>query len=550
MDASDEGVSNCLAHVFAKLDTPDKQRKALNALFERLSHSQIRKSIAWLNSTDFTCDIVGDLPLEVNVMIFQHVPIYQVFQARRVSRTWMRTLSSPDILNPLLLQWDSMGETRLRIPEGLSPQSVISLQAEHIDAYRTGFAFSKMAYPWLVEPTSDPAGIAYADGILAWIDKTGLELSVLYIELATEYCFLPRNREHMVNIALSTKFVAATTLSGKCYVWELPDGETCSFRLTSVYGNSLVCSGTTIAILHHSKNIAGDYMTTWNLETQKSYYFPAIARENLVQDVDKRRQRDRKRIIVSNSGQSVIIFERATGDPEIIYFKRLSLDGHVQALGSLDIRINVNYVVSPEDGQLLSSEKCPTIWSYSPHYWLRTSRNEPSNSGNDGMPDLHRVMYDSKQECLRVDHHSLRIYQSTFCDENACQDILHNHDMSYIKDFFFWKDVAYYHADWSEAGLKVIDLKHDTCRVASMDQYTSDDFERFSYCGETTNSNGPPIRKPLLFGDGTYLVNVFAGGFVAWCFDKNITMANEDKGYRAFRENAIKKKLGMRTEAH
>ncbi len=38
--------------------------------------------------------------------------------------------------------WEALGETRLRISEGLSEISIRSLKAEHIDAFCTGNAFS------------------------------------------------------------------------------------------------------------------------------------------------------------------------------------------------------------------------------------------------------------------------------------------------------------------------------------------------------------------------------------------------------------------------
>ena len=63
-------------------------------------------------------------------------------------------------------------ETALRIPEGLSANSIVSLKAEHIDACRTGNAFSYARY----ERDSFPEGVwnwhhsVYADGVMAWVE--------------------------------------------------------------------------------------------------------------------------------------------------------------------------------------------------------------------------------------------------------------------------------------------------------------------------------------------------------------------------------------------
>ena len=545
MEDPADDVHHCLVNVFATLDTPGKQRKALNGLFGSLSHSRIRESVASLSSTVFTYDIVGNLPLEINVFIFQHLQIRRVFQGRRVSRKWLGILSSPALLDPILQQWDSLGRTPLLILEGLEPQSI---GAEHIDAYRRGLAFSKADYNWDIQPTSDPAGIAYADGRLAWVGKTRLTLVVVDLERGKKYSFIPRNREHMIDIAVSKYFVAATTLSGRCYVWELPNGRAHSFRLTSLSGDTLVSSRMTLALLNRSDTSSGDYVTTWNLESLQSYQFPATACQHIAQDVDEHEPQGEKKIMLSNSGQSVIVFERVAGDSEKICFKRLSLDGRIQASGSLDVCTTVGYVKSPENAQPLSSARFPTIWCYSPPCKSLASRSVRSKDGDDDTPDLLRVLYDPEQECLRLEHHSPCIFQNIIQDASVCQEISHGQEKNYINELFFWKDVAYYRANWSEAGLKVIDLTHDTCSVADMGRYTPRGLERFNYCEEQRDSDGWPIMKPLLFGDGIFLVNVFAGGFVAWCFDKNITLALEDKGYRLFREGAIKGRINTRLE--
>ena len=526
MEATDGDVSSYLAIALAKLDTPEKQRKALYGLLEKLSRSQVRELSGLLNRIDFDCDIVGNLPVEITIMIFQHLQFHQVFQARRVSRKWMQVLSSPDILDPLLQQWELMGETSLRIPENLSPQSIRSLKAEHIDAYRTGLAFGKLAYPWDSPTTEVPADIAYSDGILACIDMERRVVSVLYIELGIRYTYVPQNREKMACITVSTSMVAATTLSGNCYIWEIPNGRACSFHLTSVLPHALVSSETTLAVLAESRI---DHVTTWNLESQKSYCFPATVRQNRVGDVNEGGLRNEKKIMVDKTGHSVVLFERAVGDPETIYFIRMSLEGYVEASGSLIIPTTDFYVSSPG---YLGHARCPTVW-----FFVQCRRNHRLGDVStedvvEEASDLLRVVYDWEQECLRLDHHSVNLLRNNLGDE-----------MSNFTDIVFWKDVAYYRAHASTTGLKVIDLRDDKCRVADMDRWTSNQVERLDFYGSERYGDRDETRFPLLFGDEVYLVNVFAGGVVVWCFDKNITMANEDKGYRELIESGMWKKL-------
>ncbi len=531
MEASNN-VSNCLAHAFAKLDTPDKQRKALSGLFERLSRYQIRDSLDLLNSTDLSYDIVGNLPVEVNIMIFQYLELYEVFQARRVSQKWMQMLSSPDLLDALLQQWESMGETPLRMPEGTTPQPVTSLKAEHIDAYRTGLAFSKMAYKWDVPPTVAPGAIVYTNGILAWIGHMRREVLVLYLETGAKYTYVPQNRELLARITVSTSVVAVTASSGTCYVWEIPSGRASSFRLTNILTHNLVSSGKTLAVLEGPSHSLKDHVTTWNLDTQKSYYFPVVASPNLDEVSSQGPPHYDKKIIISNSELSVVIFQRLIVNPEVISFQRLSLDGHVQAAGSLNIPQTGFYGCCPGKEWQLTPAKHPTIWSYI----LRDRSEEPnSQSTKDGLAQsstdsLLRVVYDSERDCLRLEQHSPLFFHSTSVDGPTP-----------AKNLFFWKDVAYYRTDRFSGGLKIIDLKNDKCSVADMGQRLTDEFER-SDCSSrgVDGEGGNQTSHPLLFGDETYIVNGFSGGFVAWCFDKHITMAGEDTGYKVFRRDALR----------
>ena len=536
MDALDDDVSTCLANAFAKLDTADKQRKALNGLFARLPRSRIRDSKVILYSIDFRYDIIGNLPLEINMMIFQHLHLYQVFQARRVARKWTQILSSLKILDPLLHQWDLMGETALRIPEGLSTQAMRSLKAEHIDAYRTGLAFSKMSHTWDQPHELIPGTISYTGGTVAWVSTTWRAISVFIFESGALSAFVPSNREQVISMTLSSRMVAVTTASGFCYVWEIT-GRPYSFRLPNVIHNSLVSSGKTLAVLHSSlpssrdRAPLRDFVATWNLDTQRSHSFSAAVRQDRITDMCNENSQGLTKIMVSKCEQSVLLFELVIDDPGAIYFIRRGLDGHVQSSGYLTMPTNCFYSMEYGEQRLSSDARFPTIWSYVSQLKIEASWSRPTVDEPGEPSDLVRVLYDPDQDCLRCEHHFIQLVQSKFDDRPN------------IENIFFWKDVAYYRADCSEAGLRIIDLKDDKCRAANMGWHTSADFERFNYYDKNTGDHRNPFKsRPLLFGDETYLVNVFSDGFVAWCFDKNITMANKDEEYRSFKKDALWRK--------
>ena len=545
MVALEDDVSNCLASVFVKLNSPDKQRQALSGLFKKLSLEQIRESFDLLNPINFKYDIIGNLPIEINAMILQQLQIQQLFQAQRVSRKWKWILSLPEILDPPLQQWDSMVETSLRIPEGLTPQAIRSLKAEHINAYRTGLPFSMMVYKLGPEYNPKRVHVAYIDGIVAWIDTTQRMVVVLLLETGAKYSYVSPNRELMTCITLSSSMVAVITLSGTCYVWEIPTGRAHSLRLTNISGdfsntpeNFFVSSGTTLAILHCSISTS-DYLTTWNLKTRKSYHFPAIAREG-EELIDSARLETRdKKIMIGDCGQSVVLFQQTDRPKEEAHFTRFSLDGCIQAHGSIEIPINSGCHKRFEDGRPLSGTKSSTILTYCQFFIDETSENPPQrlimNSEDSNLRLLH-VVYDSKQECFRLKRDFVRV-QAIMPVYSA---IIHS------PDIFFWKDIVYCHADCGEAGLKIVDLTYDKCSIAHVDWYTSCDFQRRNDRDEDSDDGSDafylarprPNRHPWILGDETYLLRVFEGGFVVWCFDKNITMVNEDMGYRKFRESA------------
>ena len=148
----------------------------LKALVEALTHHQIRELGLLLENVDLHCDIIAELPLEISQIIVQHLPLHQVFQARRVSSKWRHVLSLPQTVEPLLRSHfpTPNAEKTLLILKGLSENSIVSLKAEHVDACRTGHAFTYARHEWdcFPEGVENWNQLAYADGVMAWVDTT------------------------------------------------------------------------------------------------------------------------------------------------------------------------------------------------------------------------------------------------------------------------------------------------------------------------------------------------------------------------------------------
>ena len=99
-----------------------------------------------IDQVSFYCDIVANLPVEITALILQYLPLYQVFQAQRVSQKWRLILSSAQMVDSLLHPWYSGSSASLFIPDNLPESTVASIKAEHVDAYRTGNPFSLSFY--------------------------------------------------------------------------------------------------------------------------------------------------------------------------------------------------------------------------------------------------------------------------------------------------------------------------------------------------------------------------------------------------------------------
>lgn len=58
----------------------------------------------------------------------------------------------------------------------------------------------------------------------------------------------------------------------------------------------------------------------------------------------------------------------------------------------------------------------------------------------------------------------------------------------------------------------------------------------------TVNRHRELVRTPIL-GDENFIVSVCEGGYLAWCFDKEIEMVGEDEEYAQHRRDVLRKRL-------
>ena len=489
----------------------------LNALVKTLTLQQVRELRLSLDEVDLHCDIIVELPLEISQMILRQLSLYQIFEARRVSSKWKQVLSSPQTVEPLLRTWfpAPIADTALHIPDGLSESSILSLKAEHIDAYRTGHAFSHMTYSWscFLDGLSLDL-VAYADGTMAWVDTTDSHsVNLLDLKTGEQHLFLPDSRARIMAIATSSSMVAALGW-GRCDVWTPGAGDHYSLILPSATVSKVIVLGESLAIFHAlprwQDSTTCVEVVTWTLRDQKTSSFSVALsprKDQLLSTV---------RMMVDDKGESLLFFQHVYKHvitPHVHYI-RTSLDGDVLTREVIEIPNTKDY----EDySEVHTAPKeingHAVIWQFVKNQW------------GDDFSELMLICYNFREDRLEV---HTQVVSGLRTDADP--------DLS----LFLWKDVGYV-LEYEKAGpffLKVIDLQDSTCSEAKMD--LSVDTQKLGLGPQEEYDPGI-----LPFGDERFLVSVSTHGFRVWCFDANVQMFNEDIAYKEKRRSNMERRLNL-----
>ena len=479
----------------------------LEGLLKTLTHQQIRELQSAIEAIDMHCDILTKLPLEISQLILRYLPLHQIFQARRVSSKWKQLLSTAQMVNSLMRDWYPQPgiESDLHIPAGLSAERVASLKAEHIDAYRTGnaFKYAKLSCEDLSQ-SIDSNRLAYADGMMAWVDETDPEcVRILDLKTGQEWSFLPENRPYIHAIAISSS-MAVLLGSSRCYVLSLKTGYNYFLRLPSDRTASIAVSGESLAIVYcdgYNEKCQHTSALTWTLKNQKTSSFA----------LPFSLQRRAYSIMLDKRGETLLLFRWASVDDSQgsmrFHYVRSSLDGSILAQGVISADLKDYWDRSGNFGPMEVNEQA-VIWSF----------GKPQPEGGDS-DELMLIYYNFKEDQLEVRKQivrGLRIkHQVVQCTQSP---------------FFHWKDIGYF-LDYSHKrrSLRLVDFQDSTCSEAKMGTPRgTQGFDKALF-----------LEKDLsvaLFGDETFLVAVFGGGFCVWCFDANTQMFDEDIAFQEQRK--------------
>ena len=482
----------------------------LDALIKGLTYQQIREIRSTIEEVDFHCDIISKLPLEISQLILQYFSLHQIFWARRVSPKWRHILSSTHTEELLLQDWfpKCYGDQGLKIPTGLSTKSVASLKAEHIDAYRTGHAFGYARYEWDCAYDLRNKIVAYADGVMAWVDTTNSHfVELLDFQTGEKWSFMPVARTRVYDIAMSSSMVAILGVA-RCDVWNFRTGDRYSLQFPSAQAKIAV-SGESLAILHIAESSQAGHraeVVTWRLKDQKTYSF------SMTLPSRKGRLGLGFKMMLDSKGESLLLFQRVymeRGEVRYFVYIRTSLNGDLQTQGFIEAPHIVNHVEYSGDSIPKEANGHAVIWSY-----------VKCESGEDDGSELMLIVYNFQKDRLES---RTQIVRGLYMNLPSAHGRVYN--------LFVWKDVAYYLENRSNRlGLRVIDLRESSCTEARMD--FSVDTQGFH---QRIHDRNKPQR--LAFGDETFLINVFEEGFCVWCFNPNVRMFNEEITYKEERKS-------------
>ena len=414
-------------------------------------------------------------------------------------------------MNSRLRDWFPKGDVGLglRIPEGVSSESIASLEAEHVDAYRTGHAFSYASHEWVCFSYAfTPRHAAYAEGVMAWIaGKTASQVKTLDLKSGQKASFELEDRVRIGNIAMSSSMVVALSTEG-CHVWNLTTGESHCLRCSSSSARQmfLSVSGETLAFADPMGPIDGFAVSTWTFQDQKLSRF----------SVAKPTETCAHSIMLDSNGETLLFFYSSfplPGAPMHFYFSRTNLDGDVLAQGVIETPSIESF--SRKDFQPAvpkEYDERAVIWSFT-----------ESPRGVRNFSELVLICYNFQENRLEV-------------RTQMVDGLGRNTDTT--SHLFYWKDTAYY-LDYGNRrfNIRVVDLQELTCREAKVDIPQS-----------TLDLHYEAWYNPLLFGDEIFFITTFSQGFGVWCFDKNVQLFKEDISYKENRKRNIKERLDSKRD--
>jgi len=203
---------------FKQLPSALTESNPLHGILQSLSPYEWRDLHALLATRTFQCDIIGNLPIELVVAIFNELDVVASLVCRRVCVRW-RDLLNAEFQRIMLHGWVSPNDPLLEGEAALAPVGACNLRAEHIQAVINHRPFRIARYIILdyKDPSATLPAYDFAVDTFAWIrERSPGETTVACRNFRTgqEDEFRGEGREAISGLALTSKLIGFLTFSG------------------------------------------------------------------------------------------------------------------------------------------------------------------------------------------------------------------------------------------------------------------------------------------------------------------------------------------------
>ncbi|KAK4948526.1 hypothetical protein LTR66_014103 [Elasticomyces elasticus] len=237
-----------LLQAFKALEVLSERKAALRSILSDLSPYEWRWLSSQMASRELRFDIIAALPLELVMIVFQHLPMDDVWRLQCVSKSWKVQLSSEHVVKSALAQWYSPNDPPLiGESEAATSHEWIQLKLKHMQAFRLGRPFSYAIhvdeydflrfdrllgrrYSALHHET-----LAYVRGSRHSRDHSGTMVSTRNLRTGATRIYQVTAGEQIRCIALTEGFLAIAITTGFCNIVNLETERQHAYRLPSSY---------------------------------------------------------------------------------------------------------------------------------------------------------------------------------------------------------------------------------------------------------------------------------------------------------------------------
>lgn len=454
-------------------------------------------------------DVVGNLPAELNQLIFQQLDLCQVFQCRRVSRTWSAILCDESLIRAKLEPWRLKGDFKLEISRGTPSKQALDMIAEHEDAFRTGNVFSKMTMAIPYEVTI-PGRFSYSEGYLAWWDNDMdvMGIAIYHIKSGKRFRRVMPERETINCLAVSSTLLAVVSYGAKCYVWaHNSESSPCSVRLPSAQPTSLYAVGDQVVLcLSRSQTSEPENQRNSIIvihcaakSQQASCLSQPLSARTCEFPIDCPYKDRTAHVTMDRMGKHVIVVHSiASAEGGGLYISHYDLKGKLQFEGLVgglqeetlgDSAFNITESCSAKSGCFFN------IWS------LSRSVKEVHGRQLEEVEYMHAI-YDPARRTIQIQS------QSLFNGETRGR---FDHPILLHKGILY--DIRGYGYGNRKVVMRIVDP--EKCLEGSLEF-------------DPTTKVDPESRTYQSHGDEVFLVQVCDESVEIWCFDKHVHMVSEN----------------------